>query len=148
MGIHYSIWLGSFDENFSRNVSSIDASPGWVKSSSMMTWINWGWKSMDRGFWTTQFLPIYVEEPWLLLSKTENKCQNWKTTTKKIYLQSSGIKVYWWTYSRRITLRVVLFILYCYEYLKSSLLVFWSNFSKRCTTKIFINTQQSMRAFK
>ena len=59
---------------------------------------------------------------WLLLVQNGEQMSELKKTKKKRYTcwaQASRL-LFWWTYSRSDHTRVVLFILYCYEYLKSS----------------------------
>ena len=128
--IRHDLWAFLITSDWGGGGSSMRIS-GWNVSTLMhpqdesnhqvMTWINWGWKSMDRGLWMTQFLPILM---WSMAASGPK----WRTNVrieknnKKRYTcwaQASRL-LFWWTYSRSDHTRVVLFILYCYEYLKSS----------------------------
>ena len=126
--IRHDLWAfiipsdwGVLDENFRVKCLNTDASPGWVKSSSddlnQLGMEEYGQRALND---TISSYFMWSRGCFCPKQRTNVRIEKKKKTTKKIYLQSSGIKVYWWTYSWSDHTRVVLFILYCYEYLKSS----------------------------
>ena len=129
--IRHDLWAfiitsdwGVLDENFGVKCLNTDASPGWVKSSSddlnQLGMEKYGQRAPNDTISSYSYV-----EPWLLLVQNREQMSELKKKKRKqqkrytCRAQASRF-LFWWTHSRSDHTRVVLFMLYCYEYLKSS----------------------------